>query len=70
MRERLKLFTYIIGTGSTVIETTLEDRINEWLAQTDGEILETTQTESICKDGGHHVTVGVWYLPKHPTKMA
>ncbi len=68
MRERCKLFTYISGTGSTVIETPLEDRINEWLAQVDGELIETTHSESTCKDGGHHLTVGIWYLPKRSSK--
>ena len=69
MRARLKVFTYISGTGSTVIETTLEDRVNEWLAEPDGELLEITQSESVRKDGGHHVTVGIWYQPMHSAKQ-
>jgi len=29
MKECVKVFTYTSGTGSTVIETSLEDHINE-----------------------------------------
>lgn len=65
MRERVKVFTYISGTGATVIETTLEDRLNEWLAAVDGEVLEITQSESERAGAGHHVTVCVWYVPRH-----
>jgi hypothetical protein len=65
MRERVKVFTYISGTGATVIETTLEDRINEFLAGVDGEVLEVSQSESERAGAGHHVTVCVWYLPRH-----
>ena len=65
MRERVKVFTYISGTGATVIETPLEDHLNEWLAGVDGEVLEVTQSESERAGAGHHVTVCVWYLPRH-----
>ena len=65
MRERVKIFTYISGTGSTVIESSLEDHINEWLAGVDGEILEISQSESERAGAGHHVTVSIWYLPRH-----
>ncbi|MGE5191378.1 MAG: hypothetical protein ACM3U2_02680 [Deltaproteobacteria bacterium] len=65
MRERVKIFTYISGTGSTVIESSLEDHLNEWLASVEGEILEITQSESERAGAGHHVTVCVWYVPRH-----
>lgn len=63
MKARVKVFTYISGTGSTVIETSLEDHINEFLEQNNGELLEITQSESERAGGGHHVTVCVWYFP-------
>ena len=63
MRERVKVFTYISGTGSTVIETTLEDHLNEWLASVEGEIVKVTQSESERSGAGHHITVSIWYLP-------
>jgi hypothetical protein len=64
MRERAKVFTYISGTGSTVIETTLEDHLNQWLSSVDGEVVEITQSESTRDGGGHHVTVCIWYMPR------
>jgi hypothetical protein len=64
MRTQVKVFTYLSGAGSTVIESTLEDHLNEWLAATDGEILEITQSESERPGVGHHVTVCVWYRPR------
>jgi len=65
MRERVKVFTFISGTGATVIETALEDHLNEWLAAVDGEVFEVTQSESERDGAGHHVTVCVWYVPRH-----
>lgn len=62
MRERVKVFTYVSGTGSTVIETTLEDRINEWLESVNGKLLNVSQSESE-RQGTAHVTVCVWYSP-------
>ncbi len=69
MRERVKIFTYISGTGSTVIESSLEDHLNEWLAGVDGEILEVSQSESERAGAGHHVTVCVWYLPRQSARQ-
>jgi hypothetical protein len=63
MRERVKVFTYTSGTGSTVIQTTLEDNINEWLARVPGRIVHLSQSESERPKAGPHVTVCVWYLP-------
>jgi len=65
MRERVKVFTCVSGTGATVIEPPLEDHLNEWLANVDGEVLEITQSESERAGAGHHVTVCIWYLPRH-----
>ena len=61
MQERVKVFTYISGTGSTVIETSLEDNINRWLESVDGEVLNVSQSESVRPNAGQHVTVCVWY---------
>ena len=62
MRERVKVFTYVSGTGSTVIESSLEDHINQWLKSVDGEVRVITQSESE-RQGTAHVTVCVWYVP-------
>ena len=70
MRARVKVFTYISGTGSTVIETTLEDHINEFLEGLDGDLLEMTQSESERAGGGHHVTVCIWYVQRKPRKKS
>jgi len=62
MNCQLKMFTYSSGTGSTVIENTLEDRINQWLRQEKGRILFVTQSE--CeRSHTAHTTVGIWYEP-------
>jgi len=69
MRERVKVFTYVSGTGATVVETTLEDHINEWLESVEGKLLNVTQSESE-RDGTAHVTICVWYSPEsapHPS---
>ena len=63
MRERFKLFTFISGHGETLVESPHEAHINRWLAETDGEIIEVTQSESDRPNVGHHVSVGIWYLP-------
>lgn len=63
MRERVKIFTFITGHGETLVEPPHEDRINQWLTDTRGEIVEITQSESGQPGGGHHVSVCVWYLP-------
>ena len=65
MRERVKIFTYVSGTGPTVIETSLEDHINEWLASVNGKLLNVSQSESE-RQGMAHVTVCLWYLPSEP----
>ena len=64
MKERIKMFTYVSGAGQTVIEPSLEDHVNEWLAGVDGKLVQVTQTESERPAVGHHVTVCVWYVPK------
>lgn len=65
MKERVKIFTYVSGTGATVIEPTLEDDINGWLAKVKGKLVSVTQSESE-RDGTAHLTVCVWYLPDEP----
>ena len=66
MKERVKVFTYTSGTGATVIQTALEDHINEWLAGVHGRIVRVTQSESERPKAGPHVTLCVWYLPDEP----
>ncbi len=62
MKERVKVFTYSSGTGATVIESKLEDQINEFLAKTGGTFVRATQSESE-RQAVAHVTVCIWYLP-------
>lgn len=63
MKERVKVFTFLSGSGATVIEPALEDHVNEWLAETNGELVSFTQSESDRAGVGQHVTVCVWYVP-------
>ncbi|MFQ5733274.1 MAG: hypothetical protein ACE5KM_15135 [Planctomycetaceae bacterium] len=63
MKERLKVFTFLSGTGATVITPALEDHVNEWLAASEGELVSITQSESERPGVGQHVTVCVWYVP-------
>jgi homoserine kinase len=63
MRERIKMFTFLSGSGATVIESPLEDKINQWLESIQGEIVEITQSESERSSVGQHVTVCIWYIP-------
>lgn len=69
MNERVKIFTYTSGTGSTLIETTLEDHINEWLKAVPGKLLNVSQSESE-RQGAAHVTVCIWYAPHTGPKSA
>lgn len=62
MNCQVKIFTYSSGTGSTVIENTLEDRINKWLQQEQARILFVTQSESERSQTAH-TTVSIWYEP-------
>lgn len=68
MKERVKVFTYASGEGSTVLESGLEDHINEWLAKLDGELLFVTQSESHRQHTTQHTTVCVWYLSDESTR--
>jgi hypothetical protein len=63
MDVRVKVFTYASGTGSTVIESGLEDHVNEWLGRTGGRLVMVTQSESE-RQGVAHITVCVWYVPE------
>jgi len=69
MRERVKVFTYVSGTGATVVETPLEDHINEWLESVDARLLNVSQSESE-RNGTAHVTVCAWYLPESASRPA
>ena len=62
MKERVRIFTYCSGTGATVVETKLEDDLNDWLDKTDGRITHIQQSESE-RQGTAHVTVSIWYVP-------
>jgi hypothetical protein len=63
MQERVKLFTFVSGHGETILEPPNEDRINQWLATSEGRITHVSQSESERAGAGHHVTVCVWYVP-------
>jgi len=63
MKERVKVFTYTSGTGSTVIQPSLEDHINAWFADVRGRIVNITQSESERPKAGPHVTICIWYVP-------
>jgi hypothetical protein len=59
------VFTFVSGHGETMIEPPHEERINQWLASMNGEIVQVSQSESERPGLGHHVTVCVWYdLPQ------
>jgi hypothetical protein len=62
MNEQVKIFSHITGKGGTLIESPLEDNINEWLNNTDGRVQRVTQSESE-RDGVAHITVCIWYVP-------
>ncbi len=64
MQERLKVFTFVSGHGETVVESTHEAHINQWLAATRGRLVNVTQSESDRPGKGHHITVCIWYVPE------
>jgi hypothetical protein len=64
MEERVKVFTYVSGEGSTVIDCELETHINEFLTKTPGTIRQITQSESQRPGKSQHITVCVWYVPQ------
>ena len=66
MTTRVKIFTYSSGTGSTLIESSLEDHINDWLSRFDGRVLFVTQSESERQKTAH-TTVSIWYEPAEST---
>ncbi|HEX4000897.1 MAG TPA: hypothetical protein VHX65_20295 [Pirellulales bacterium] len=61
MRERVKVFTFVSGQGETVVGSSQEEHINEWLASIDGKVLHVSQSESERSGVGHHVTICIWY---------
>jgi hypothetical protein len=69
MQERVKVFTYVSGSGSTLIESTLEDHINQWCEKAQGKLVRVTQSESE-RQGTAHVTVCVWYIPEDTIPVA
>ena len=63
VQERIKIFTDITGTNPAVIESHLEDEINDWLSRTSGEILAVTQSEA--RDANRsHLTIAITYRPE------
>jgi hypothetical protein len=64
MNEQVKVFTFVSGHGTTLIDPPIEDHINQWLSATPGRIQRTTQSESERTGVGHHVTVIIWYVPE------
>jgi hypothetical protein len=64
MQERVKVFHYVSGEGSTVLESGLEDHINQWLASVNGKLLRVSQSESQRPGAAQHITVCVWYMPE------
>lgn len=64
MREPVKVFTFPSGTGATVIESPLEDQLNQWLESLPGEVVRITQSESERQNVGQHVTICLWYIPR------
>lgn len=64
MNERVKVFTFVSGHGETLVDPPLENHLNDWLAQTRGELVQITQSESERPGVGHHVTVCLWYIPE------
>lgn len=67
METRLKLFTFVSGHGETLVDPPTEDHINDWLSTVKGKIVNVSQSESQRTGGGHHITVGVWYVPEAET---
>ena len=64
MNERVKVFTFVTGHGTTLLEPVVEDQINQWLTTMPGRLLRVSQSESERAGAGHHVTVCVWYVPE------
>lgn len=62
MQERVKVFTYVSGTGTTAVESSLDDQVNEWLQRRDGQLVRVTQSESE-RQGATHITLCIWYRP-------
>jgi hypothetical protein len=67
MQERVKVFTFVSGHGETLVDPPHEERINQWLSSTNGQVLDITQSESPRAGVGHHVTLCVWYVPGEET---
>jgi hypothetical protein len=64
MKERVKIFTYAIGEGSTFSESDLEEQINQWLKDTRGTLRHVSQSECQRAGASQHVSVCLWYEPE------
>ena len=62
MRERVKVFSFVSGHGETVVGSTQEDHINQWLASVEGKVVQVSQSESERPGIGQHITICVWYI--------
>ena len=49
--------------GETIVESPLEELINQWLTAAKGTLVKITQSESEHAGAGHHITLCVWYVP-------
>ena len=63
MQERVKVFTFVSGHGETVVGSSQEDHVNQWLSSVEGKVVQVSQSESERPGVGHHVTICVWYVP-------
>jgi hypothetical protein len=70
MQERVKLFTFISGHGETIVQTPLEEHINQWLSTVKGRLVQVSQSESQRGGAGQHVTVCLWYIPEEPAESS
>ena len=62
MRERVKVFSVVSGHGETVVGSTQEDHINQWLASVESKVVQVSQSESERPGIGQHITISVWYV--------
>ena len=62
MRERVKVFSFVSGHGETVVGSTQEEQINQWLASVEGKVVQVSQSESERPGVGQHITICVWYV--------
>ncbi len=68
MQARVRVFTFVSGHGETVLGSAQEDHMNQWLAATEGRLVQVSQSESERPGVGHHVTISIWYSPAAEVK--